>query len=308
VREQSVLLGPLAVAVAVVLVMVPGVARADGTADNLVGLWHFDLTAEDSSGNANTGTPTDDNHLNTDLNTPPTFAAGKFKYALDFDGVDDFVEVLDAPSLDIPGDLTVEAWVQLHTLKASGTHNIISKEKSFLPLDVNYNVHILNNKLFFPLTFNDSLGGSSATIGTAGCDAGGCWVQGATALSLSDLDSFHHVAAVYDNSTKTMQVYLNGSLDGEGIFTTTGSPTTNNENVRIGKRNAFSAGTQLAGLIDEVRIWSRALTADEVMPVPRRGCAPSGTSTTTQRTARATGTTALLTGTPHSRLGSSTTP
>ena len=196
-----------------------------------------------------------------------TFASGQVGQAFSLDGINDFVEIADAANLDIPGSLTVDAWIKLDQLRPSGVHNIISKENSDLPLDVNYNLHVLNNRLFFAVTFNAAAAFAS---GSGGCDAGGCFVTGSTDL---DTAAFHHVAGVYDDSAKTMKVYLDGALDGTATFTTTGSPQTNNQNVRIGKRNAFSAGTEFKGLIDEVEIFNRALTAGEIAAIFNAGSA-----------------------------------
>lgn len=64
---------------------------------SLVGLWHFDegtgSTASDSSGNGNDG----------------TLSGGKFGNALIFDGVDDYVHIPYDVSLDITGEITIEA-------------------------------------------------------------------------------------------------------------------------------------------------------------------------------------------------------
>ena len=231
---------------------------------DLVSWWPGDDNAFDIADN-NDGT----------LQNHATFAPGVVSQAFSFDGVDDFVEIADAANLDIPGSLTVDAWIKLDQLRPSGVHNIISKENSNLPLDVNYNLHVLNNRLFFAVTFNAAAAFAS---GSGGCDAGGCFVTGSTDL---DTAAFHHVAGVYDDSAKTMKVYLDGALDGTATFTTTGSPQTNNQNVRIGKRNAFSAGTQFKGLIDEVEIFNRALSQAEIQAIVRadtagkcKGCAP----------------------------------
>ena len=76
----------------------------------LVGHWKFDettgATANDSSGNNNTGT----------LTNGPTWNAGKIGGALSFDGVDDFVRgpvISSGTSLDMTGrSWAMSAWVQ----------------------------------------------------------------------------------------------------------------------------------------------------------------------------------------------------
>ena len=73
---------------------------------NLVGAWGFDdtstTTTADASGRGNTGT----------INGPVRNAAGKFGGALSFDGINDWVTVADADSLDLTTGMTLEAWVR----------------------------------------------------------------------------------------------------------------------------------------------------------------------------------------------------
>jgi len=88
--------------------------------DGVVGSWHFDegsgTTAYDTSGNDNDGT----------INGA-TWVDGKFGRALDFDGVDDYVEIPDDSSLDITEAITIEAWVYDPPTINKESKNIISK-------------------------------------------------------------------------------------------------------------------------------------------------------------------------------------
>jgi hypothetical protein len=77
-----------------------------GTDVNTVALWHFDEgdgdTVYDASGNNNDGV----------INNVTWTNEGKFGSALVFDGENDYVRVLDDPSLDLTDEVTVEAWVK----------------------------------------------------------------------------------------------------------------------------------------------------------------------------------------------------
>jgi hypothetical protein len=66
----------------------------------LVGLWHFDDDALDSSGNNNDGT----------VYGGESWVDGKFGNALSFDGVNNWVDI---PDLSITGDFSIEFWVNL---------------------------------------------------------------------------------------------------------------------------------------------------------------------------------------------------
>lgn len=209
----------------------------------LVGRWHLDegigSTATDSSGNANDG----------------TLSGGKFGNALIFDGIGDYVEI--PYDLSFSSAFTIEAWIYP---TASGQFQmIVTKDTS--SYYTNYNLQITSaDKLRFYV--------SGLTLGTVSAGTGyingvGIAIDGATTIIPN---SWYHVAGVYTGTD--IQVYLDGSLDGSAEVT--GTPTTNAENVWIGKRKA-SVAFPFEGKIDEVRIsnigrssftTSSALTAD----------------------------------------------
>ena len=80
------------------LVMVTPVAAADSN-PGLIGMWHFDGTGADSSGNSNTAV----------LVNGATYGTGKYGQALSLDGIDDYVTIPFNPSGI--GDITVEFWI-----------------------------------------------------------------------------------------------------------------------------------------------------------------------------------------------------
>jgi hypothetical protein len=75
------------------------------------------------------------------------------------------------------------------------------------------------------------------------------------------INYWHHVAFVYDYTSQTQIVYLDGVDNGRGnprIYL--GDPS----NITIG-RGLQTAGTYFDGLIDRISILDRAMTADEVL-------------------------------------------
>ena len=81
------------------------------------------------------------------------------------------------------------------------------------------------------------------------------------------LNTWVHVATVYDG--KEHKLYVNGELDVSE--SKSGAITVNNENLGIGwvDNNRY-----FDGVIDEVKIWTRGLTEDElaeVLPVRQKG-------------------------------------
>jgi len=72
---------------------------------------------------------------------------------------------------------------------------------------------------------------------------------------------WYHVAVTYDAPTKTMKLYRNGTL----VDTQTNVPHfSNNASAGALYVGSYYGGTFFNGAIDEVRLWSRVLTAEEI--------------------------------------------
>ncbi len=73
------------------------------------------------------------------------------------------------------------------------------------------------------------------------------------------LNTWTHVAAVYDGKTKSL--YINGKLDNSAA--TTGTLGSNNYALSVG-HNAQRPGREFKGAIDDVRLWSTARSAQAI--------------------------------------------
>ncbi len=196
----------------------------------LNGCWYLDegerTTAEDSSGFDNDGTI-----------YGATWTTGKVGYGLDFDGVDDYVDCGNDASLDITDAITIEAWVNSDTFTPDLDYQTIAVKKNAYYFQVN---------------------------------SSGRLVYGATAYVSSEwpipsLNEWTHVAVTVTGTT--VKFYINGDLDSTK---SQASPQTSNNHLGIGA-NLDSNGNPVLnyerrfdGTIDEVRIYERALTPDEV--------------------------------------------
>ncbi|MFK0121323.1 LamG-like jellyroll fold domain-containing protein [Streptomyces sp. NPDC090994] len=78
------------------------------------------------------------------------------------------------------------------------------------------------------------------------------------------LNAWTHLAGVYDAAAQTVQLYVNGSPQGDPVpFTVT--PWKASGNLQVGRLWASATGKEhFAGTIDEVKVWSRALADTEV--------------------------------------------
>jgi hypothetical protein len=169
--------------------------------------------------------------------TGATWTAGKFGQALNFDG-NDFVDLSD---FDLAGPFTLMGWIQTRSLHAGGCASMLMKA-------FDYGVEICQSALH-------------ASVGNGG------WSRTVThQLTSADLNTWKHVAITYDGTT--LRVYINGTLVGQG----TGAHNSNNNPLLFGRWTP--AAEFWNGLIDEVRIFNRALTQAEVqntMNVPIGG-------------------------------------
>ena len=181
-------------------------------------------TANDSSTAKNNGT----------INGPVSSTGGKFGRALSFDGTNDRVDVPDAASLDLTTGMTLEAWVK--PTSNVGWRTVIMKERG---TDLLYALYSSNGSK--PRTENFTTVENTAA--------------GTTALPLN---AWSHVASTYDGTN--LRFYLNGALIATKA-TTGAMPNTANP-LRIGGNAVW--GEYFAGLIDEVRVYNRALTEAEL--------------------------------------------
>ena len=209
--------------------------------DGVVGAWHFDEgsgnIAHDTSGEGNDGTLYDDNTTNDDGNTPPQWIDGKFGKGLEFDGADDYVEVPDSESLDITNEITILAWINA---------NRFPTEACILEKDVNP----LNGYGFFVksgyLAFLFGPGGYS-------------WDYRSD-VAQPQTNKWEFVGITY-NGVDTINYYLNGEyMDSKHP---SGSIATNDKVLTIAKQ-AFSTSGWFNGTIDEVHIYNRALSEEEI--------------------------------------------
>jgi chitodextrinase len=94
------------------------------------------------------------------------------------------------------------------------------------------------------------------------------------------LNTWYHVAGVYNASAKTLDIYVNGILNnGVLVGTVPASQVNSTANANIGRR---TGGLYFNGVIDEVRIYSRALTQAEIQADMNTPLGGGGTGGDTQ--------------------------
>jgi hypothetical protein len=188
----------------------------------------------DNSGNGNNGALT---------NGPTWSSSGKYGAAINFDGINDFINVADANSLDLTNRMTVEAWVYANDL--TGYKTAVCKENGTTTL-----AYALSPN-------NNNANGSSSQRPNARVRIGSTMttVTGSTKLSAN---TWTHIASTYDGSV--LRLYINGTLTSSASVT--GNITVTTSPLCIGGSTALAQ--YFAGMVDEVRIYNRALTQSEI--------------------------------------------
>ncbi len=199
-----------------------------------VGYWDFNegsgSTVNDSSGNANHGTIVGASW------TTSVDASG----ALSFDGVNDYVQIPDDGTLDLVGDMTIEAWVYF-----TGERGVVIANGDGNSYWCAFQLFILDDgsiKAIMPR----ELGSSS-------------WNH-KTATGYVPENEWVHIAWVVEGTTS--RIYR----DGGSVSTASMSEATRTDDgagVNIGRRANGWLGSYFKGLIDEVRISNAALAPGE---------------------------------------------
>jgi len=200
-----------------------------------VGMWHFDegsgTTVADSSGNNNTGS----------LYNTPAWVGGRFNSSLQFTTDEqDHIIVNDSSSLDINGSLTVEMWFKPALLMMSNEW-LLHKGNTTDATASNYEIWI-----DAPYHLRGRIGNSTDS-------------QDVTSSIVIQPDTWYHMAFTADGTN--LSLYINGILDN---FTAQNfTPVPNDQQLIIGGRGLM-ASFHFNGTIDEVAIYSRAKSADEI--------------------------------------------
>jgi len=190
--------------------------------------------ATDSSGQDNNGTLT--NGPVWQLN------GGHINGALSFDGVDDYVAVPGTVYATQNASFSFSAWVNLTDFSNSSPDIMQIKSDTASP----WHVLLSNNESYLGI----SVGSSStwATIKTNNVPSLGAW---------------HHIVVTYNgNDPSTIgnfQIFLDGVSQ---TLSSAGGYSDQAQNNKIGA--AQTSANQWKGLIDDVRIYNRALTAADV--------------------------------------------
>ncbi len=199
-----------------------------------VGIWKLDegegTVIRDSSPQGNNGTV-----------EQPKWVEGKHGKALQFDG-QHIAVIPDSPSLNLRDEVTVAFWLKL--LGGAGTWQFPVAKYWQENLRRNYGIYIHKDTLspYFSASFEN---GSylHSDIGPGRPVNDGQW---------------HHLAATYSMFDGRLRLYVDGKMEVDRAF---------NEGAMLLTTDPLRIGVGTTGIIDEVRLYPRALRPEEIAGV-----------------------------------------
>ena len=213
-----------------VMAQVPSYVPTNG----LVGYWPFNGNANDESGNGNNGT--------VNGATLTTDRLGNADSAYSFDGLDDFISILNNTLCNAVNEVTISTFVDVSNWTINGGYY----QASIIQEAGNHYFHLQfgpqnNNQMQVSFQFNNNVYNNFE--------------------SSLDLNNWHHIAFTH-SSIGINRMYIDGN-EIQNISTFPYGNSTCPSNIYLGKENNFYYN----GKIDDIGIWNRALTQQEITSV-----------------------------------------
>gem|GEM_PF-1313359 len=235
-----------------------GLCEIPSTTAGLKALYHMNEDWTDASGNANDGTP----------KNSPSFTrlaklgshAGLFRYNRS--------SYIDLGNIDLPGDCTVELWYK----------NMQENWSCMFYSDATSDGNTFQMYLYHHTNWGPYVS-SKMTDGTTVSSVSNQYYYGRA----TDL-GWHHIAAVRDDTAKTMTTYVDGRAYGTASYAGKTVVPSTSTGVDIVGRNGNAANYYYYGLIDEFALYNRALSPEEVAQHAGVGYATQGTNAFTSQT------------------------
>lgn len=237
----------------------------------LVGYWSFNegtsTSATDFSGYGNNGTF---NNISNPPTTSSGWISGKLGKGVKFDGSNDFVSAANSSSLNLGGktEFTLSAWVKVRAFNiVSSCDNDAIIAKGGDAVVGGYFLYLGDTGSCGPNTGIVYLSGGfvdgSAAVHNAGGANGG--------IVQLQKDIWYHLTVIYNGST--LKTYVNGVEDAS--LNTTATVGSNSETLNMGANTNNGGGGVYAyrtnSIIDEVRIYNRAISLSELAGLYRSG-------------------------------------
>ncbi len=215
--------------------------------DGLVGYWKMDESSWDGTADEVIDSSGNGNHGQGVGATSPTIGAGKFGNGGVFDGNNDHIDLGNDSSLSPSSQITIAGWYKLSSLNNNWaiskwkSGDCSSTHSSYL-LAPNYPNNTSGKVWFFLCngTDSDSLSSSNQL----------------------DPDQWYHLVATFEPGI--IRIYIDGELNNEKSTELLALNTEAIEPLIFGQESSKSNIAPFHGYLDEVRIYNRTLSPDEV--------------------------------------------
>jgi len=175
-----------------------------------------------------------------------TGSSGKLSEAYDFDGTDDYIDLPNTILTDMQSR-TVSMWVY------------VDSSQDGRPLTTNR----ANDAVHFRIDSSDRLWAEVRKS-----DAPAEWIEIVSSSASTEINTgeWVHIGYTIDQSTKTISVFVNGTVVDSGTYGTYNIGETGDYATHLGGMYSF-----FNGKIDEIGVWNRALTTDELSDLYNSG-------------------------------------
>lgn len=220
-----------------------------------VGWWRFDGDFRDSSGKGHHAAKPAAKKNDARIATDPVRGQ-----VLHVDGDGDYLVVENAPTLDLNSSFTLALWVKFARPLAAqrpwagivGKHSTHHSQFAIL-VDGYSGLDFLQGEFYY---------GDYPNVH---------YVR--TSKLVPSTTDWYHVALVFDDPADALTLYVNGEPNGR-IGNATYNPVTTGGQLELG-RYPGRPGQHFAGRLDDVRLYDRALTQDEIRTLAKPGTAPA---------------------------------
>jgi len=200
--------------------------------------------ANDSTGNGYSG-----------ILNGPTWVGSNNQYKLDFDGIDDYVNISNKDILNNVKATTLTGWVKIRDTSQAANLIFISTDNS----DVLARAHIE-----YRPDKTLKAGGRSTDTET--------YQYAQTMSTITLWPEWTFMAVVIDYEHDLIKIYMNGEKEVEQSvnFLSTSTPSTDSSCVNIGAQE-FGQSKALNGEMNDVRVYTRTLSDNEILSLFNNG-------------------------------------
>jgi hypothetical protein len=203
-------------------------------------------TAYDRSGQGINGTL-------TGMDQQTSVVSGKLGQALNFDGVDDYIDLGNITTYDFQDKFSITAWFKASAL-SGGPAGVCGYQYPIISnYDYGWQVYLADDNL----------------LKIQKCSALACSSYFYNSTGTFQVDRWYQIALVQRASA--LELYINGVYDGQVSVSDLNAYYSGTDSPFIGKSKCGGVVHYFNGAIDDVRIYNRDISASEIKQIYTNG-------------------------------------